>query len=109
MQEVIKHKHLGVTFNNKLIWIYHVQDIVGTVSKYLDIMHKLSKDLDRNSLEIIYQTFVRSKLEYSCIICDDCSDIDKVALEKCQMRAARIVTVAKKGTSNGLLHSETKW
>ena len=84
VQEVIKHKHIGVTFNNKLIWIYEIQDIVGTVSKYLDIMHKLSKDLNRKILEIIYQTFVRSKMEYSCIICDDCSDIDKIALEKCQ-------------------------
>ena len=109
VQEVIKHKHLGVTFNNKLTWKNHVQDIIGTVSKFLDIMHKLSKDLDRKSLEIIYQTFVRSKMEYSCIIWDDCSDIDKIALEKCQMRAARIVTGAKKGTSNDLLYSETKW
>ena len=81
VQEVIKHKHLGVTFNNKLTWKNHVQDTIGTVSKFLDIMHKLSKDLDRKSLEIIYQTFVRSKMEYSCIIWDDCSDIDKIALE----------------------------
>ena len=72
-------------------------------------MHELSKSIDRKSLEAIYESFVRSKLEYACVVWDDCSDQDCLALEKCQLRAARIVTGAKKGTSHSKLYMETQW
>ena len=72
-------------------------------------MHKLSKDIDRKSLETIYESFIRSKLEYTCIVWDDCSEQDHIALEKCQLRSARIVTGAKKGTSHDKLYTETQW
>ena len=50
------------------------------------------------SLETIYESFVRSKLEYAWFFWgDDCSEQDQLALEKCQLRAARIVTGAQKG------------
>ena len=38
--------------------------ILQSVSKLLDVIHKLSKCIDRKSLETIYESFVRSKLEY---------------------------------------------
>ena len=69
--------------------------ILLSVSKLLDVMHKLSKDIDRKSLETIYESFIRSKLEYACIVWDDCSEQDHIALEKCQLRAARIVNRCK--------------
>ena len=65
--------------------------------------------MDRKSLETIYQTFIRSKLEYACIIWDDCSKQDSLLLEKCQLRAARIVTGAKRGTHHQFIHDELKW
>ena len=109
IEEVDNHKHLGIILNNKLNWKDHVSNIVKSVSKLLDVMHKLHKDLDRKSLETIYQSFVRPKLEYACIIWDDCFDQDTESLEKCQLRAARIVTGAKRGTSHEKLYEETKW
>ena len=72
-------------------------------------MHKLSKSIDRKSLETIYESFVWSKLEYACVVWDDCSEQDHFPLEKCQLRAARIVKGAKKGTSHSKLYMETQW
>ena len=95
VEEIEQHKHLGVVFNSALSWKDHVATILLSVSKLLDVMHKLSKDIDRKSLETIYESFVRSKLEYACIA------------EKCQLRAARIVAGAKKGTSHD--YNETRW
>ena len=86
-----------------------MSEIIANVSKLLDVMHKLSRELDRKTLETIYETFIRSKLEYACIVWDDCSDQDTKAIENCQLRAARIVTGAKKGTSYEKLYCETQW
>ena len=60
-------------------------------------------------MEIIYHTFVRSKMEYACIVWDDCSEQNCQVLENCQLRAARIITGAKKGTSHNKLYAETQW
>ena len=109
IEEVNEHKHLGVLINNKLNWKSHTQATVKSVSKLLDVMHKLSKELDRKSLERIYEVFVRSKLEYASIVWDDCFEHDRNALENCQMRAARIVTGARRGTSREKLYDETGW
>ena len=109
IDEVEQHKHLGLTFNTKLNWKDHISNIMSSVSKLLDVLQKLSKDIDRKSLEIIYHTFVRSKMEYACIVWDDCSEQNCQVLENCQLRAARIITGAKKGTSHNKLYAETQW
>jgi hypothetical protein len=56
-----------------------------------------------------YKTFVRSKLEYAGIILDDCSEQDSNLLDSCQMRAARIVTGAKRGTHHQFINNELGW
>ena len=72
-------------------------------------MHKLSKCIDRKSLETIYESYVWSKLEYACIVWDDCSEQDHLALEKRQLTAARIVTGTKKGTVVDILCAISRW
>ena len=109
IDDVEQHKHLGLTFNTKLNWNDHISSIISSVFKLLDVLQKLSKEIDRKSLEIIYQTFVRSKMEYACIVWDDSSEQNCQVLENCQLRAARIITGAKKGTSHNKLYAETQW
>ena len=72
-------------------------------------MVKLKYQTDRKSLENMYFTFVRPKLEYASIIWDDCSNIDKMRLENIQLAFARIVTGAKRGTSHAVLYDEVSW
>ena len=109
IDDVEQHKHLGLTFNTKLNWNDHISNIISSVSKLLDVLQKLSKEIDRKSLVVIYHTFVRSKMEYACIVWDDCSEQNCQVLENCQLRAARIITGAKKGTSHNKLYAETQW
>ena len=54
-------------------------------------------------------SFIRPKLEYGSVIWDDCSKHDKDRLENFQIKAARIVTGAKKGTSHEVLYKELNW
>ena len=69
-------------------------------------MQKLKYRIDRKSLEHIYFTFIRPKLEYASIQWDDCTYADKSRLENMQVMFARIVSGAKRGTSHNLLYNE---
>ena len=109
LQEVKEHKHLGLTLTHNLSWTVHIDSIVQSASKMCDVLKKFKYELDRKSLETIYFSFIRPKLEYGSIVWDDCTEQEKLTLEQVQLSAARIVTGAKKGTSHHLIHEELHW
>ena len=109
LDTVQQHKHLGLTFTSTLSWSPHISSMVTSASKVCQVLRGFKHFMDRKSLETIYFTFIRPKLEYACQIWDNCTISDKEALEKVQLLAARIVTGAKKGTSHVLLHQELHW
>lgn len=108
-EPVKQQKHLGVIFDDKLKWTFHVDDIVKSVAKMGDVLLKLKSLLDRKTLEIIYMSFIRPKLEYASIIWDDCTEMDKIRLENTQLKFARIVSGAKRGTSHKAIYDELGW
>ena len=69
-----------------------------------DVMKKLKYDVDRHSLERIYFSFIRPKLEYESHIWHNCSKQDSDKFEHFQLYIARIVTEARNGTSNDLIY-----
>jgi hypothetical protein len=109
LNAVSNQRHLGLEFTNNLKWSTHIDKLIENVSTLCDIMQKLKRKLDRKTLEHIYFSFIRPKLEYGSIIWDDCSQADEERLENMQLRFARTVTGAKRGTSHGLLYKETGW
>ena len=109
LEDVTCHKHLGLTLNRNLNWSDHIDGLIHDVSKILDVMRKLKYDVDRESLEKIYFSFIRPKLEYACQIWDSCQIRDNDRLENLQLCAARIVTGAKKGTSHQRLYEDVSW
>jgi len=109
LPETKTHKHLGLTLNNNLTWSDHINNILKSVSPIVDVLKKLKYSLDRESLEKIYFSFIRSKLEYGCHIWDNCSKTDAKSLETLQLNVARIVTGARKGTSHLLINNELHW
>ena len=88
LEEVRTHKHLGLEMTSNLKWTNHVASIKKGVSKLSDVTQKLKYKLDR-TLENIYFTFVRPRLEYASIIWDDCTEADKLKLENVQLGFAR--------------------
>ena len=104
---VNEHKHLGIHFDSNLKWSLHIDNVINSVSKMVSVMQKLKFMLSKETLLSIYTSFVRSKLEYGCVVWDDCTDNDKLRLEKIQIRCAQIITGAKKGTRHELLYKES--
>ena len=67
----------------------HVVD-TQWLTRRINIMHRLKYEIDRKSLEIIFTTFIRPILEYTDVICDNCSGYEKQELEKMQTEANTI-------------------
>ena len=103
---VNEHKHLGIWIDSKLKWSYQIDQVIGSASKMVDVLHKLKYRLDRSTLYTIYVSYIRPKLEYGCILWDDCTQNDKNRLENIQHRCVRIITGAKKGTSHDAIYNE---
>ena len=72
-------------------------------------MRKLKYTVDRKTLNSVYITFIRPKLEYASIIWHDCTQAERDLLEGLQLNAARIVTGAKRGTSHERIYLECGW
>lgn len=109
IEEVIQHKHLGVTIANDCKWHAHIVNITTKAMFRINIMKKLKFILDRRSLEIIYMSFIRPILEYCDVVWNNCTQYEKDKLENIQLEAARVVTGTTKLVALHHLYSETGW
>ena len=106
---VDNHKHLGLTINSNGQWSTHIENILVSASKVLNIMRKLKFKLSRSALNQIYISYVRPLLEYASIVWDGCNTNDSDSLEKLQNEAARIVTGLTRSVSLNNLYNECCW
>ena len=109
LEEVETFKHLGVTLSKDLSWNKHIENLATTAGKCLDILNALKYKLDRLTLEKLYVAFIRSKLEYSNIVWDNCSKQLSDLLEGVQYRAAKIISGAISRTSHNVVYKEVGW
>lgn len=109
VNEVDKHKHLGIVFSNDCNWHVHIVAIANKAWQRINILRAFKFKLDRNSLERMYFSFIRPVLEYSGTVWDNCSNEDKKYIESIQIEAMRIVTGATKLCSIAKLYEDTRW
>ena len=93
---MINHKHLGLIWSNDLSWQEHLDYIKTKAWCRINVMRKLKFQLDRNSLQVIYMSFIRPLLEYADVVWDNCAQYEKNEIEKIHNEAASIVTGAAK-------------
>ena len=80
-------RDLGVTFDVKMTFIYHYEQIMSSALKNLGfIIRNCRKFQDTETIKPLYFSFVRSKLEFASIIWSPGYNIHTVALEKIQRR-----------------------
>jgi hypothetical protein len=66
------HKHLGVTFSSDAKWNIHVENILLSICKHLNVLRKLEYNLSRKNLEKLYLVYIRPIFEYACEVWDNC-------------------------------------
>ena len=103
-------KDLGVTFDSKLIFNEHIQNITKAAYKSLGFVLRNCKEfLNINTFRLLYITYVRSKLEYASLVWNPIYNIHTVALEKVQRRFMKSAiyfsdnTYVPRGTANEIL------
>ena len=62
------HKHLGMTLDSKLSFIYHVNEKIKICKQHIGIIRYLNNYLPVPTLIQIYKSFVRPHLDYGDII-----------------------------------------
>ena len=63
IKEVKHHKHFGLFLSNDGTWHEHIDHITSKAWQRVHIMRKLKFLFDRESLQIIYTSFIRPILE----------------------------------------------
>ena len=106
---ISKHKHLGVTFSSNDKWNCHIENIMSSVTKHLNILRKLKYRLSRSNLEKLYLVYIRPIFEYACEVWDNCVTVNSNKLEKLQLEAARIVTGLPVFTKSENVYEELGW
>ena len=84
-------------------------NITKSASKVLGIMRSVKFKLRRESLNQIYNSFLRPILEYASVVWDNCTVAEKDSLEKIQHEAARFVTRTTISIILNNLYHEIGW
>ena len=109
IEDVTVHEHLRLTLSSNLSWPAHILKIHQKASKKLNLLKPLKYKLNRYTLEVLFESLVRSSLEYADVVWDGCSESDSNLLESLQIEGARAVTGALKGTNRVSLLKELSW
>ena len=107
--EVQTHKHLGLTFNTNLTWSDHITQLVSKASKCVGLLKRISRDVPRKCLEILYKSTILPIMEYAAVIFDGSTDTITKRLEDTQRQAALACTGAYKHTRHTKLLEELGW
>ena len=107
--DVQSHKHLGIYLSHDGTWECHIKNSVDKAWSRINIMRTLKRRLDMKSLQTIYFSFIRPKIEYADVVWDNCPQYLKEQIDKIQILSARIVTGCTKLTSLDDLVKEAGW
>ena len=100
LDEVSKHKQLGVTFNEKMTFDDHINENCSKAMKRITVLKRINNKLPRNSRLTIYKSFIRPIIEYGWQLYNSSTDKGLQKLEKIQRAAILTVTWAYKKTSH---------
>ena len=88
-------RYLGVVFDQRLTWKFHIKDIVRRCQMPFMVMEKVSKHDwggDRASLRMLYFSLIRSKIDYASFLYSTAATTHLLKLDRLQYRAIRIIT-----------------
>ena len=89
-------KDLGVLFDSKLKFDQHITEKVNKAYSVLGLIHIHFRYMSSDTCVVLYETLVRSQLEYANVVWSPCRQMDIEKLEKVQMRVTKILSQMRK-------------
>ncbi|KAI5631895.1 reverse transcriptase (RNA-dependent DNA polymerase) domain-containing protein [Phthorimaea operculella] len=90
LERVTQMRDLGLTLDVELTFNTHIVEMCKHASKTLGfVMRQTSRFRDRHTIVMLYYSFVRSALEYNCIIWSPHEKKYKLMIEQVQKKFAR--------------------
>ena len=102
----VSHAYLRIHFQPDGHWNKHIHTIHDKAAKRLNLLRMLKYKINRKSLVIIYNAWIRPVLEYGDIVWDNCLIKDSKILENLQVKATRIITGIRHNSSRSKLYDE---
>ena len=99
----------GIVFSSEMSWNLHVDMIVAKVSKRINIMKLIQRQIPRICLEDIYEYMILPFIEYADVIYDNLPNRLVKDLELLQRQAALCCTGGYKHTKHVELLKELGW
>ena len=103
------YKHLGVYLSSNNKWSKYIDLITESASKRISFLRKIKYQFSKQTLNILYCTYIWPLIEYASEVWDGCSQTDSDRLEQVQLNAARIVTGLPVFASLNSLYHESGW
>ena len=99
IEETVTYKYLGVIIDAKLNWKPQIEKMCSKLSSVCGVLSKIRHVLDRNSLLMIYNSLVESRLRYGILCWSTASKQQLHRLEVLQNRAIRYIDFSPIGTT----------
>jgi hypothetical protein len=107
--EAKHHKHLGIILSQDLSWNEHISNIISSCAKLVNVLRYLSFKLDKKTLETIYTSFIRPKIEYANIIYGNATKSQLKRLTNLEFEILRLIAGATKNFSIRKVNAELPW
>jgi hypothetical protein len=95
LDTVTEEKDLGVLVTNNLSFSKHIAKAAAKANSVLGMIRRSFTYIDKESLLVLYKSYVRPHLEYCVQVWSPYLEKDKIVLEKVQRRATKLVPELK--------------
>ena len=91
IDQVSKHRLLGITIDNKLRWDSHTNNVCKTVSRRVFLLSKLRYIVDIDTRKLFFSAHIKPHIDYALVVWDGCSDVPKKRLHSLHRRAVKLI------------------
>ena len=91
LKPVAEVKLLGVTFDSKLTFTKHINNLCIKAGRHINALSRLSNVLSKDSKQQLFQTFILSNFNFCPVVWHFCGMAELKQIEKVQKRALKII------------------
>ena len=99
LEEKVFAKYLGVIFDNKLLWYYHLDHVASKLTKSNGLLAKLRYFVPTAKYKMLYNALIQPHLDYGSLSWSSAAQSSLSYIEKIQNKSIRLLTFKKKQES----------